>query len=131
MAFADPQSVTITGFNGGSAISLPRTEDERLRSVYQSNDGLYILTISHQVSGTPNTANYRVRSMLRLDVKVLASDPFNADVSAYQTFGVYLVLDKPAFGFTVTQMTNITSALIGLLSASSYAATIKLAGNEH
>jgi hypothetical protein len=129
--FTDPQSVTISGFNGGAAISLPRTSSQGSKSIYTSNDGLYSLTISHQVSGTPNTANFRTRSMFRLDVKVLATDPFNADKSIYQTFGVYIVLDKPAFGFTATQMVAIVTALVANISASTYAAATKLVGNEH
>lgn len=128
--FSDPQSVTITGFNGGVAISLPRTSSQGSKSIYQSNDGLYVLTISHQISGTPNTANYRVRSMYRLDVKVLATDPFNAEKSVYQDFGAYVVLDKPAFGFTAAQMVAIVTGLVANISASSYAAATKLVGNE-
>lgn len=128
--FSDPQSVTISGFNGGAAISLPRTSSQGMKSIYTSNDGLYVLTISHQVSGTPGSPSYRTRSMYRLDVKVLASDPFNADRSIYQTFGAYIVLDKPAFGFTATQEVAIVTALVANISASSYAAATKLVGNE-
>jgi len=128
--FTDPQSITISGFNGGAAISLPRTSSQGSKSIYTSNDGLYVLTISHQVSGTPNTANYRVRSMYRIDVKVLATDPFNADKSIYQNFGTYIVLDKPAFGFTAAQEVAIVTGLVANVSASSYAAATKLVGNE-
>ncbi|DAD51615.1 coat protein [ssRNA phage Gerhypos.3_15] len=131
MAFADPQSITITGFNGGSAISLPRTQDERLKSVYMSNDGLYQITISHQPSGQQGTSSYRLRSMFRVDVKVLATDPFNADKSIYQTAGIYIVIDKPAFGFTATNLSNMASGLVSLLTASSNAAILKLVGAEH
>lgn len=128
--FSDPLSVTISGFNGGAAISLPRTSTSGSKSIYTSNDGLYVLTISHQFTGQPGQANYRVRSMYRLDVKVLATDPFNAEKSAYQNFGTYIVLDKPAFGFTATQMVAIVTALVSNVSASSYAAATKLVGNE-
>jgi hypothetical protein len=131
MAFSDPLSVTITGFNGDGAISLPRTFDSGLKSVYTSADGLYLLVISHQVSGTPNSANYRVRSMFRLDVRKIATDPFNADKSAFQTCSSYLVVDKPAFGFTPTDMKNIALALTTALTTSSAAALLKLVGGEH
>jgi len=128
--FSDPQSVTITGYNSGAAISLPRISNQGSKSIYQSNDGFYTLTISHQFSGKADTAAYRVRSMYRLDVKVLATDPFNADKSIYQDFGAYIVLDKPAFGFTATNMVNIVAALVTQISASSYTAAGKLVGNE-
>jgi hypothetical protein len=131
MAFTDPQSITITGFNGGSAISLPRTSDSPNRSEYTSNDGLYKVTVSVLTSGKPGSASYRVRSMFRVDVSILATDPFNAAVSAYQTYSAWVVTDKPPFGFTVTQMTNITSALLGLLTASTNAAIVKMLGGEH
>jgi hypothetical protein len=131
MAFGDPLSVTITGFNGGLAISLPRTEDERFRSVYTSADGLTKLEISHSPSGTVGSANYRIRSMMKLSQTVVATDPFNADRSIQQTFSTYIVADRPSYGFTQTNMKDAISALITLLSASSYAATLKLLGSEH
>jgi len=131
MAYADPQSVTITGFNGGSAISLPRTEDERFRSVYTSADGLTRLTISHQPQGKIGSTDYRVRSMIRLDETVVSTDPLNSARSVSQTASVYLVVDKPAFGFTQTNLKDMVSALLTLLSASTYAATLKLVGGEH
>jgi hypothetical protein len=129
--FADPQSVTVSDLNGGSAISLPRIIDEALRSVYRSNDGLVTLTISHAPKGTPGTANYRVSSMIRLDTKVLAADPLNADRSIYQSASVWTVIDRPEFGFTVAQLVARATALVTLLSASTYAAVTKLAGQEH
>lgn len=128
--FSDPQSVTITGFNGGVAISLPRVSTSGSKSVYQSNDGLYIVTISHQTSGKPGTASFVTRSMYKLDVRILATDPFNAEKSAYQTFSVHTVLTKPAYGFTASQETEITKAQIANLSASTYAAVGKLIGGE-
>lgn len=131
MALSDPQSVTITGFNGGSAISLPRTQDERFRSVYSSSDNNTVLTVSHSPSGTMGTANFVVQSMIRLDVTKVAADPYNADRFISQTASVWLVVRKPAFGFTAADYTNMVAALFALLSASTYSVTTKLVGGEH
>jgi len=131
MAFADPQSVTIADLNGGAAISLPRVQDEALRSVYRSNDGNVLLTISHIPKGTPGTVNFRISSMIRLDTKVLATDPLNAERSVYLTDSVWAVVDRPDVGFTVAQHVARMTALVTLLSASTYAAVTKLAGQEH
>lgn len=131
MAFGDPQSVTITGYNSGAAISLPRTEDQQYRSAYTSSDGLYRLEISHMPSGRVGATNYRVKSMAKLTVTVIATDPFNADRNISQTASVWVVVDRPSYGFSQTNLVNIAAALFTLLTASSNAALVKLTGNEH
>jgi hypothetical protein len=129
--FADPQSITISDLNGGSAISLPKVIDEPLRSVYKSNDGLTTLTISQRLSGTTGTTNSRTSALVRLETKFLGSDPLNAERNIYQQMAVSFTIDHPEFGFSVAQMVNRATALVTLLSASSYAAVTKLAGGEH
>lgn len=130
--YSDPQSVTITGFNSSNAISLPRTETSGTRSLYTSADGLTSLEISHQPQGKAGQTGFaRIRSMIRLDQRILATDPLNAERSVYQKCGAYVVVDRPEFGFTQTQMVNIAASLLTLATASSNAALVKLTGSEH
>jgi hypothetical protein len=87
MAFADPQTVTVNSV----AQSLALVSADTLKSIYLTADEVYKLTISHQVSGN------RTRRMVRIDKKVVAADPLTA-VNAYQSIGVYLVIDEPSNG---------------------------------
>jgi hypothetical protein len=135
MSLATPLGLTITGFNGGSAISLPRTQDERFQSVYEasSSDGLtlYRLTVSQKPIGQIGTPGYSVQAMIRLDITVIAADPFQADRNISQTASTWLVTKKPAFGFTPTNIKDMVAGLFGALSASSYAITVQVIGGEH
>lgn len=117
MAFADPQSITINAV----AKSLVKILDDGLKSVYQTADGVWRFTISHQVSGG------RTRRMVRVDQKVIASDPLNA-TSIYQSLGVYIVIDEPPFGFTGTEINYVVAGLKTWLDST---AVGKLLANEH
>lgn len=92
----DPQTITIDA----TPISFARTSSDGLRSTYQNSDGTYKLTVSHQ------TSKRRTRRVARIDRKVVAADPLTA-VNAYQTVGVYLVIDQPDVGFTVDNVDDI------------------------
>lgn len=92
----DPQTITIDG----AAISFAKISSEGLKTVYQNSSGTHKLTVSHQ------TSKKRTRRMARIDHKVLAADPLTA-VNAYQTAGVYLVIDEPEFGFTDDQIDDV------------------------
>lgn len=84
MAFADPQTITVNAV----AQTLNLVSSDALKSIYATADEVYRLTISHQVSGK------RARRMIRFDKKVVAADPLTA-INAYQTMGMYLVIDEP------------------------------------
>jgi len=101
MAFADPQSVTVNAV----PISMPRISSESSKSVYASADGLNTMTISHLPSGD------RLRSMVRLESLVNAADPFDASKTFQQKLVFYFVVDKPAFGFTPTEIDYRVQAL--------------------
>jgi hypothetical protein len=135
MSLGTPFALTIATFNSGTALSLPRTEDERFQSVYSttSSDGLtiYRLTVSQKPVGKIGTPTYFVQSMVRLDITVLAADPYQADRNISQTGSVWIVLKKPSFGFTPTMMKDMLAGLNGALSASSYAIALQVIGGEH
>jgi hypothetical protein len=103
--FSDPQSVTLNSV----AQSLPKIEVGPRKGVYRKSDGTLQETISH----TP-TKNGRVRSMIRLDQFAVVTDPLGESDSDFQA--VYIVWDRPNFGFTQTQVEQLTAALTGAVN---------------
>jgi len=94
--FADPQTVTVNAI----ANAMPRVSSTGLKSVYQKADGNWIFTISH----TPTKD--RVRSMVRIDQRAIVADPLTA-VNDYETLSFYVVVDRPTYGFTSTQVDQL------------------------
>jgi hypothetical protein len=100
MAFADPQSVTVNAV----AQSMPRVSTGGTKSTYRKADGTFTLTISHTESKD------RVRSMARIDQKSVVPDPLTS-VNDYETLSFYLVLDRPIYGFTQTQVDQLVTGI--------------------
>lgn len=100
MAFADPQSVTVNAV----AQSMPRIESKGTSATYSKADGSFKLTISH----TPTKD--RIRSMVRIDQRAIVADPLTA-VNDYETLTYYLVIDRPSYGFTMTQVEQLVAGL--------------------
>jgi len=98
--FSDPQSITVAG----SAKSMPRVDTNGKKSIYANSDDTYRFTISHQESGD------RVRSMARVDNKAVVADPLTA-VNDFQTLSFYLVIDRPQYGFSSTQVNDLVAAV--------------------
>lgn len=114
--FSDPQSVTINAV----PYSMPRTETSGKKTVYSASDGNHTLTISH----TPSKD--RVRSMWRLDERAVVADPLTS-VNDYENCGIYLVIDRPIYGFS---MTRIEQIIAGIKTALDNTAIDKLFGQE-
>jgi hypothetical protein len=87
MALSDPQTITINAVAQVCAL----VSADATKSVYMTPDEVYRFTVSHQASGN------RVRRMVRIDKKVVAADPLTA-INAYQSLGIYIVVDEPANG---------------------------------
>lgn len=115
--FNDPQSLTVNGV----AQSLPRVEMSGKKSIYEKNDGSFVLTISHT-----NASGNRLRSMVRVDQKSIVPDPLTS-VNDYETMSAYLVIDRPQAGFTATQVDHLVQALKAHLTT---AAVTQLYGTE-
>lgn len=114
--FTDPQSITVNAV----AKSMPRIDSDGTSAIYQTADESFKMTISHQKSAK------RIRSVVRVDQRVIAADPLTA-VNAYQTLSTYLVIDRPVTGFSVTQLDYQLAALEGWLDSTSIG---KLYGQE-
>jgi hypothetical protein len=116
--FSDPQVVTVNAV----AKSMPRTESNGLQSIYRLADETFKLTISHQ------KPKGRVRSMARIDQKAIVTDPLSSTSdSNYETLSIYLVVDRPDYGFTSTQVDQLRAGLSAWLDST---ATGKLYGLE-
>ncbi len=120
MAFADTQSVTISG----STIALPRTSSGENTSSYLSSDGNVKLTVSHSYGK-------RTRRLLRLDHRKVAADPLNAAQNLNYSMSFSIVADVPPVGYSPTDVKAIWDALLVQLAAASAADTVKFFGGEN
>jgi len=115
--FADPiANVTYNAV----AQTVPRISTSGGKSIYRVADGSLVVTISHQVIN-----NGKVRSLLRIDRNV----DVNSDLTL-ENEAAYLVLERPATGFSETDTVNLVTCLTGLLTASTNAAIKKLHAQE-
>ncbi len=119
MAFADPQSVTISG----TAISMPRVSQGIDSGGFKSSDGLTVLSVSHK-NGSRN------RRTIRLQTTKVAADPLTSGVNNYYSMTTYLVVDTPKVGYTVAEAKAVVDALVAYLTASTGAKVTQLLGDE-
>lgn len=114
--FSDPQSVTVNTV----AQSMPRISSDGRKAIYQKSDGTYTLTISHAKSGT------RTRSNVRIDRKAIVTNPLDSS-NDYDTLTVYIVIDRPEFGFSVTDVQQLVAGFAAYLDNTAVA---KVYGQE-
>jgi hypothetical protein len=119
MAFADPQSIKISG----TTTSLPRVSVGKFESQYESADGRIDLKAASQYGK-------RTRRTIRVDTSKLTADPFipanNTEVSS----SVYLVFDIPVAGYTAAEMKAVYDGFIEAIQASSSKLITQLLGGE-
>ena len=120
MALPDPQSVTI----GGVTTSLPRVSSGENSGSFQSNDGTIRMSVSHSYGK-------RTRRTIRLEHSKIAADPLISSTNIRHSMTSYIVVDVPVTGYTVTEAKAVVDGLIGVLTATSGAATTKLLGGEN
>lgn len=119
MAFADPQTITISTV----ANTLARIAFGQNTGTFQKDDGSVKLTISHAFGK-------RNRSVVRVDSTKISADPFTPAINVKSTYSAYLVSDEPPSGWTVAEKKAIIDSLMGWMTASSGAATTKFIGRE-
>ena len=119
MAFADPQSIKISGVT----TSLPRVSTGRNESGYSSADGLIDLSAS---------ASYgkRTRRVIRVDHSKVTSDPFIPANNTQVSMSNYLVFDLPVAGYTNAEAKAIYDGFIERLQAEESKLITKLLGGE-
>jgi hypothetical protein len=122
MALTDPQKFKEVA---GTEVTAPRVSSGDFKSIYETSDGLNLLTIS-----TSTSNSNRKRHLVRVDVSKLATNPYEETKKQSISMSVYLVIDRPEAGFTVSECKKLVEGLVGLLSASSYSVTEKVIGGE-
>lgn len=111
MAFPDPQTLTLAGvaktLNKISTEVKGRTGQPGsvVTTVYQTTDELIKLIISHQKTGSD-----RIRSTIRWEWRKVVADPVTA-VNDYQTLVDSRTFDRPSYGFSETDLTDLNTAI--------------------
>jgi hypothetical protein len=121
MAFADPQSVTISG----AATSLPRTLSNETHSQYTKDDQTVTLRVMHSDSGKRRTDAFSLKQTK------IAADPFVTGLSKEEYIQVNISVNRPKAGFTVTEAKALVDAILAYASASTGAKITQLLGGEH
>lgn len=119
MAFADPQSITISG----TAISLPRVSQGDNTGGFLSSDGNVKLTVAHSYGA-------RIQRALILDHRKVAADPLNAAQNLNYSMRITNKVDVPRVGYTPADVKAIWDGLLAQLNASSGADLVKFFGGE-
>lgn len=120
MAFSDPQSIKI----GEATTSLPRVSTGEYKSKYASEDRLKSLEISTQET------RERIRQVYRINSSKITADAFDTTQNVEAGMSAYLVVDRPKAGFTNAEAKDVVKGLLESLSASTYAAVVKLLASE-
>lgn len=119
MALADPQAFTV-----GTLQSAPRIPGSSIDGgAFKTGDQQFTLSIA-QVYGK------RIRREVRLDQKKIVADPLFASQNREVASSVYLVVNHPPQGFSVTELKDLVKGLLGNLTASTDANLIKVLGGE-
>lgn len=122
MALTDPQKFKEVA---GTEVTAPRVSTGNFQSVYETSDGLNVLSVS---TSTSNAS--RKRHLVRIDTKKLITNPFEETKKQNVSMSAYVVIDRPESGFTVAEAKKLVEGLVGLLSASTYSLTEKVLGSE-
>lgn len=121
MAFADPQTITVSG----TTTPLPKVFSSGSESAYTSSDGLISLSANHSV-----VKQGRHRRLLRVDYAKMTSDPFKPTENVKVNMACYVVFDIPPAGFTITEQTAVYTGFKNQFSATSDLLITKLLGGE-
>lgn len=102
MALSDPQTVTVNSV----AKVMPRVTSNGLSAHYQLADESFALDISHQ-----KTKDRRIRSLAKITQRAIVTNPLDSTQSDYDTLAFHVVIDRPEYGFTSTDVTNLITGL--------------------
>lgn len=119
MAFADPQSIKISG----TTTSLPRVSTGKFESEYESADGRIDLKAASQFGK-------RTRRTIRVDTSKITADPFIPANNVEVGSSIYLVFDLPPVGYSSAEIKAIYDGFIEALQTGSSVLITKLLGSE-
>jgi len=115
--FTDPQSVTVNTV----AKSMPKILSDGTKSIYRTADGLYELTVSHQIS------RGRVRSLVKVSQRAIVPDPLTS-VNDYETLIFQMIIDRPEVGFDATTVGYLVTGVTAWINTAGVVG--KLFGQE-
>ncbi len=118
MALADPQSMTV-----GTLQSLPRTTTGSTQAEYSTADGTLKLLVSHQQT------KGRRRSLVKSNRSKVSTNVLT-DVKSEISAGINISIDRPAVGFTETELIELVTGAFGWLTAGTNANLKKVLGLE-
>lgn len=119
MAFADPQSIKISGVS----TSLPRVSTGKNESTYESNDGSISIEASSQYGS-------RTRRLIRVNLSKVTPDPYIPAQNTKVSTSCYLVFDIPPAGYTVAELKSLYEGFVEALGATSAKLITSLLGGE-
>ncbi len=120
MAFADPQSITISG----TTTSLPRTGSGIGVGGFASSDNSLVIDVRHAPSRT------RTSRTIGITIKKYVSDPLRPADNVPVSATIRLVVNQPVQGFTPADLSAAMIGFINSLTASSNLNITKLLGGE-
>jgi hypothetical protein len=119
MAYADPQSITI------SAVTTP------LPRVNTGNNGAEYLSAEGLIKLAANSAyGRRTRRVLRVDHSKITADPFIPAQNTKVSMSNYIVFDVPVAGYTNAEALAVYTGFKAMFTASSDLLITKLLGGE-
>jgi predicted Zn-dependent peptidase len=122
MALADPQIITVNGV----AQSMPRTEVGVKTATYTKSDGLFSLLIGHLIGKGKNSSNNRVRTRIAFNQRAIVTNPLDS-TNDYDNLIISVLIDRPEYGFTSTQMDQMLAGFKTWLDSTM---TAKMYGQE-
>lgn len=120
MSFSDPQSLTINAVPN----TLPRISSGPNSGAFSNADGTVRMSVSHAYGK-------RIRRTMRVDASKIGTDPVYPGQNVRSSMSVYIVVDTPVVGYTVTEAKQVVDALVAKLSASTGASVAQLLGGEN
>lgn len=126
MSLSDPQTITLATV----LYSLPRilqnsnSQGTQVTTKYQTSDEALVISVSHTKTGGDRT-----RSQARFDWKKIVVDPLT-QVNDFDSTSVYIVIDRPNYGFTADDVDNLVASFKTWLTTGASGMVRKLYGNE-
>jgi len=117
----DPQSVTYNSV----AFSCPRVGNDGSSAVYRSADGDFQIRTARTQSKSG-----RVRSVVSIQRRKVAADPFNTTVSGEYTTTISFTMNEPVVGFTSAERTLFVDTVLDYLRASTDAVPLAVGSGQ-
>jgi hypothetical protein len=107
MALTEPLAITIAG----TTHSLPRVRTRDMAADYQNADQTVFENVSHlAVPKRKSESGAGVRSLVAVEQRKIVADPLNAESQEFKTLRIQVVIDRPIYGFSSTEVDALWTA---------------------